>query len=336
MQVRNVFHVVDLHAGGEPLRIVVDGYPPVPGATMLDRRQYVQEHWDPWRRRILWEPWGHRDLYGCLLLPPERAQSLYGLLFMHSAGYSTMSGHAVIAVAKMLVETGRVPRDPSSADVVIPLDVPSGQVVAHAVLDAGGVDSVWFESVPAFARALDVDVNVDGVRITLDVGYGGAFYAIVPAESLGLSLTPGGVPTLRQWAARIRVAVESRLSLEVPGAPRIAGLHGTLFTEEPRGLDHAGRQTTVFADGQVDRSPGGSGITARLAILAARGRWAVGVDFPVEGLLDTVFTGRILGPGPDLGPYPTVRTTVSGRAHIIAFRRFFEDPNDPVAPFLIR
>jgi proline racemase len=336
MEATSVFHVVDLHAGGEPLRVIVDGYPPIPGETLLDRRDYLQQHLDHWRRRLMWEPWGHRDMYGCLLLPPERPDSRYGLVFMHNEGYSTMCGHAVIAVAKLLVETGRVPWDGGSTEVTMPLDVPSGQVVAHAVMAGGHVNQVWYENVPAWAGGINLTVTVEGRPISVDIGYGGAFYAIVAADAVGLDLVPEAVPALRRWAAAIRQAVEAEHRPVHPEEPRIAGLYGVIFTGRPRSPEHVARQVTVFADGQVDRSPCGSCVAARLAVLAARREWPTERDYPVESVLDTVFTGRIIGPGSPVGPYPTVRTTVAGTAYVVAFRRFFVNPRDPVPPFLIR
>jgi proline racemase len=336
MDATSVFHVVDLHAGGEPLRVIVDGYPPILGGSLLDRREYLERHLDHLRRRLMWEPWGHRDMYGCLLLPPERPDSRYGLLFMHNEGYSTMCGHAVIAVAKLLVETGRVPWDGISTEVTIPLDVPSGQVMAHAVMASGRVDRVWFENVPAWAEAIDVAVTVNGRHISVDLGYGGAFYAIVAADTVGLEVVPESVPAFRRWAAAIRMALESVHRPTHPEDPRIGGLYGVIFTDRPKTPGHAARQVTVFADGQVDRSPCGSCVAARLAVLAARKEWPAERDYAVESVMGTVFTGRILGPGAVVGVHPTVRTTVSGTAYVVAFRRFFVNPRDPVEPFLIR
>lgn len=336
MNVREVFHVVDLHAGGEPLRVVVDGYPPIPGRTILERRSYLETHLDHYRKRLMWEPWGHEDMYGCLVLPPERETSDFGLIFMHNAGYSTMCGHATIAVTRFLVESGRVPWDNQSAEVVIRFDVPSGVVTAHAVMGGGQVTSVWFENVPAFAAALDQVVTLEGHPVRYDIGYGGAFYALVAAEDVGLTVEPGKVPALKAAARQIKAAIHDQRVVQHPEEPRIAGLYGVIFTDPPKEGAHQARHVTVFADREVDRSPCGSCVSARMAVEHAHGRLFPGKPYAVESILDTVFTGEVLGRGPDVAMFPTVRTRISGMAYVVGFRRFYIDPHDPMPPFLIR
>ena len=337
MDVREVFHVVDLHAGGEPLRLIVDGYPPIPGGTILERRAYLQEHLDHYRRRLMWEPWGHEDMYGCHLLPPERESSDFGLIFMHNAGYSTMCGHAVIAVTRYLVETGRVAPGPGRAiEATVRYDVPSGVVTAHAVTEDGHVASVWFENVPAWAEVLNETVQVENRVLPIDIGYGGAYYALVEADALGLTVEPAAVPALKEAARRIRRAVETERVLRHPVEPAIEGLYGVIFTAPPRDPRHRARHVTVFADREVDRSPCGSCVSARMAVEHAKGLLHVNEPYAVESVLDTVFEGKVLGPGPHAGPHQTVRTTVAGTAYIVAFRRFYLDPTDPLPPFLIR
>src|SRR5579875_3843002 len=316
MNVRDVFHVVDLHAGGEPLRLILDGYPPIPGRSMMERRAFLKAHLDHYRQRLMWEPWGHEDMYGCLLLRPEREDSQYGLIFMHNEGYSTMCGHAILAVTRFLVESGRAGWDGRSPAAIIRFDVPSGVVEAHAVMKAGRVAWVWFENVPAWTVALDEQVTVDGRSVRYDIGYGGAFYALKAA------------------AARIKDAIHRQRVIVHPEEPRIAGLYGVIFTDPPRDAAHQARHVTVFADRQVDRSPCGSCVSARLAVEYVRGRLRPGEPYAVESILDTVLTGEVLGPGPDARP--TVRTKIAGMAYVIGFRRFFLDPSDPLPPFLVR
>ncbi len=337
MDVREVFHVVDWHAGGEPLRVIVDGYPPIPGRTMMERRAYLQDHLDHYRRRLMWEPWGHEDMYGCLILPPERATSDFGLIFMHNAGYSTMCGHATIAVTRFLVETGRVRPDArESPEVTVRYDVPSGVVTAHAVMQGGQVASVWFENVPAWAEALDETIRLDGRTLHVDIGYGGAYYALVDVAPLGLAVEPAAVPALKQAARRIRGAVEAQRVLRHPVEPAIEGLYGVIFRAPPRDPRHQARHVTVFADREVDRSPCGSCVSARMAVEYAHGRLHPHEPYAVESVLDTVFEGQVVGAGPIVGPHRTVRTTVAGTAYLVAFRRFYHDPTDPLPPFLIR
>lgn len=336
MRVREVFECADLHAAGEPLRIIQSGYPALPRGSVLDRRAYLQQNLDHYRRWLMFEPWGHEDMYGCLLVEPEREDSVAGLIFMHNEGYSTMCGHATIAVATYLVETGRVAGPEGDGEVVMRFDVPSGQVEAHARVAGGRVEGVRFENVPAFAGALSETISVGGRKIRLDIGYGGAFYAIVPASEVGLSVEIEDIAAMRAQLREIRVAVEGMGLTEHPEDPRLSGLYGVIFTGPAHDARHHSRNLTVFADGQVDRSPCGSCVSARLAVLSAKGELEVLQRAPIESVIDTVFTGTILGPGPMVGGRETVRTAIEGEAYLVGFRRFFHDPGDEVGAFLIR
>lgn len=336
MNIREVFDVVDMHAGGEPLRIITSGYPAIPGHSVLDKREYLKVHLDRYRQRLMFEPWGHEDMYGCLLVEPERDDSLYGLIFMHNEGYSTMCGHATIAVTKWLVETGRVAAPDGADQVTVKMDVPSGQIEAHARLVGGKVTSVWFENVPAYAVALDQTIRVDGQDVVFDVGFGGAYYAIVEAAQLGLAVEPEAVDALREWARAIKERVEALDLTRHPDDSRLNGLYGVIFTDPPHQADHFGRNLTIFADGQVDRSPCGSCVSARMAVLHAKRAVESGRAYPIESVIDSVFTGTVVGDGPPLGPFSTVRTVMEGEAYFVGFRRFFGNPQDTVGPFLIR
>lgn len=336
MNVREVFECADLHAAGEPLRIIQSGYPRLPQGSVLERGAYLERHLDVYRRWLMFEPWGHEDMYGCLLVEPERADSTAGLIFMHNAGYSTMCGHATIAVATYLVETGRVPVPEGASEAVMLFDVPSGQVEARAQVRAGRVERVRFENVPAFAVALDQQVRVGDREIHFDIGYGGAFYAMVPASEVGLTVEVGDTAQLRALLGEMRPLVEGLGLVEHPIDRRLSGLYGVIFTDEPHEAGHHSRNVTVFANGQVDRSPCGSCVSARLAVLAAKGEIAVGSPAPIESVINTVFTGTVLGAGPDVAGHSTVRTQVEGEAYLVGFRRFYHDPEDPVGAFLIR
>ncbi len=336
MHIQEVFDVVDLHAAGEPLRVITGGYPAISGKTVLDKRDYVAEHLDHYRRRLMFEPWGHEDMYGCLLVPPEREDSLYGLIFMHNEGYSTMCGHATIAVTKLLVETRQVPVPPDADEVRVKFDVPSGQIEAHARMESGKVRSVWFENVPAFAVSLDQRLVVEGRDLTIDVGFGGAYYAVVESRQLGLGVEPDTVDELRIWARRIKAAVEKLALTHHPIDARLNGLYGVIFTDSAHDDAHFDRNLTVFADGQIDRSPCGSCLSTRLAILDAKGAIARNQAYAVESVIDTVFTGQVIGDAAAGPPHRAVRTVIEGEAYVVGFRRFFVNPDDPVKPFLVR
>ncbi len=336
VDIREIFDVVDLHAGGEPLRLIISGYPPIPGASVLDKRAYLEAHLDHYRKRLMWEPWGHADMYGCLLVPPERADSLYGLIFMHNEGYSTMCGHATIAVTKWLVESGQVSLSGGADEVAVRLDVPSGQVESHARLVSGRVRSVWFENVPSFAVALDRTVTVRNREIRLDIGFGGAYYAVLDSRQLDLAVEPENVDALRDWAGAIKAQVEALGLAHHPLDGRLSGIYGVIFTDVPHRPEHFDRNLTVFADGQIDRSPCGSCVSTRMAILDAKGAITRDRTYSVESIIDTTFTGRVMGDADPVGPYPAVRTVIEGSAHVIGFRRFFRNLGDPLEPFFIR
>jgi trans-L-3-hydroxyproline dehydratase len=337
MQLREIFEVVDMHVAGEPLRIVTAGYPPLGGGTILDKRDFLAHRLDHYRRRLMFEPWGHEAMYGCLLVDPERSDSAYGLIFMHNQGYSSMCGHATLGVVTMLVETGRIAALPGAAEVVVKLDVPSGQVVGHARLDGDGrVASAWFENVPSYAAGLSVPLIVNGGEIFVDVGFGGGYYAIVDAGQLGIRVDPDHIDELIQWAGPIKAAAEATNLAKHPLDARLNGFYGVIFTDAPGDQAHHSRTLTVFADNQVDRSPCGSCVSARLAVLAAQGYIEQGQAYRFESVIGTVFTGTWTGAGPTLGGTASQRTSISGQASVTGFRRFFGNPHDEVSPFLLR
>lgn len=335
MNLRNVLDVVDLHAAGEPLRIVTNGYPKVSGRTVLEKRHYIETHLDNYRKRLMFEPWGHSDMYGCLLVEPEREDSLYGLIFMHNDGYSTMCGHATIAVTTWLVETGQLEIPAGGSEVSVKYDVPSGQIVAHTRVAQDRVTRVWFENVPAFVVALDRPLSIKGYDMTIDVAFGGAYYAIVPSRQLDLAVTPEAVDDLRQWAQDIKEALRPSGLAAHPLDHRLDGLYGVIFTDAPHNPANHSRNLTIFAQGQVDRSPCGSCLSARLAVLDAKGLIQRHETYVVESVIGTTFSGAVVGDAESSASL-AVRTVIEGEAHITGFRRFYVDPADPVQPFLIR
>lgn len=335
MHVREIIETCDLHTAGEPVRVITSGLPPILGETVLAKRDYLLAHLDHYRQRLMREPWGHQDMYGCLLVEPDREDSQYGLIFMHNQGYSTACGHATLAVAKMLAETGRV-IDDASLDVVIRLDAPSGQLIAHVLRSHGEVDDVWFENVPSYAVVINHEIVVRGQRLRVDVGFGGAYYAVIDSRQLGIPVKVDQIDAFVEWAHDVVQVIRSTSWVTHPLEPRLSGLYGVIFTEAAHHTQHHSRNVTIFADGQVDRSPCGSGLSARLALLCAKNLVTDGEPLTVESVIDTTFMGEVLGDGPDIGPYHTVRTAIHGKAFITGFRRFYGNPEDTVEPFLIR
>ncbi len=292
-----VITTIDAHAAGEPLRIVTGGLPPLPGDTILEKRRYMQQHLDYIRKALMWEPRGHSDMYGCILTEPVTSEADLGVLFMHNEGYSTMCGHGVIALVTTLFETGALPAKGQHTQVN--LDTPAGLVRATAHFDdSGHVEYVSFLNVPSFLYARDVELNVPEYgKITVDVAFGGAFYAFLSAAQIGLSITPEHANQLAAAGDTITKAVNAVLPSKHPVEEDLSFLYGTIFTGPPEDPAHHSRNVCIFADAEVDRSPTGTGVSARLAIHHARGEIADNQQIIIESILGaaSTFGGRVTG-----------------------------------------
>jgi proline racemase len=328
---------IDAHAAGEPLRIITGGLPALAGETILERRRFMQAHFDHVRRALMWEPRGHYNMYGCVLTPPVTPGADLGVLFLHNEGYSTMCGHGVIALVTVLLETGALAATGPTTPVT--LDTPAGLVRATAHLDARRrVTRVSFLNVPSFlyARDLALDVPAYG-RLSVDVAFGGAFYAVLPAAALGLRVTPEDTGDLVRAGEAIKRAVNAALPITYPYEPDLGFLYGTILTGPPEDPAHHSRNICVFANAEVDRSPTGTGVSARLALHHAKGEIAGGQIIAVESILGagSVFTGRVVGRA-TVGPHAAIVPEVSGSAAITGRHEFVIDPADTLgAGFLL-
>ncbi len=329
---------IDAHAAGEPLRIITGGLPEIPGDTILERRRYMREHLDHIRRALMWEPRGHYDMYGCVVTPPVTPEADLGVIFLHNEGYSTMCGHGVIALVTTLIETGALTTQ--GAETSVNLDTPAGLVRATAHLDASGrVERVSFLNVPSFLFAQDVEITIPGIgALATDVAFGGAFYAVLPAERVGLQVVPEQTAALITAGEAIKQAVNERLSLSHPDHPDLGFNYGTILTGPPADPRHHSRNICVFANAEVDRSPTGTGVSARLAIHHARGEIAERETIAIESILgeSSVFTGRVVGTT-QVGDHPAVIPEIGGSAFITGRSEFRIDPRDPLGSgFLVR
>ena len=326
---------IEAHTAGEPLRVVTSGYPYLPGGTILEKRRYVRQNLDHLRTAIMWEPRGHADMYGCLVTEPVTPDGTLGVLFMHNAGYSTMCGHGIIGLAKVVLDTGMIQID--GDEPVIKMDTPAGRVTAYARRENGIVKQVSFHNVHSFVYALDQPVEVSGLgTIPYDVAFGGAFYAYCRAEEAGVGLAEENYQELIDVGVRIKHAVMDSLVIEHPFEPDLSFLYGTIFIGDTHEDGHHSRNVCVFADGEVDRCPTGTGLSGRAAIHYARGELDAGEPFVVESILGTCFTGEIIEIT-KFGPYEAVIPKITGTAHICGRSEMLIDPDDPLRDgFILR
>jgi proline racemase len=336
MRFSRMISTIEAHAGGEPLRIVTAGVPLLPGTTILERREAMREHHDDLRRLLMWEPRGHADMYGCVLTPPVTPGATFGVLFMHNEGFSTMCGHGIIALTTALLETGMVNRVEPITE--IGYDTPAGFVLARAEVDGDRVRRVTFRNVPSFVHTAALPIVVDGREIVVDVAFGGAFYALVEATVLapGLLVEPGRAAELISRGMDVKRAVETAVRIAHPDEPGLHGIYGTIITGPPAQADAHSRNVTIFAEGEVDRSPTGTGVSARLAALHARGEVAAGEEIAIESIIGSRFTGRIVGEA-RVAEYAAVIPEVGGRGFLSGFCQFMLDPEDEAGQgFLVR
>ncbi len=327
---------VDYHTGGEPFRIVTGGVAELEGRSVLERRRWAMANLDDVRRLLVNEPRGHADMYGAFVTPPNDDWADLGVVFFHNEGFSTACGHGTIALVTWAIDTGRVGVPQDGAPATVTVDVPSGRLVCTARLDADRrVEAVRFRNVPSFVLARDVTVRTPRGLLTLDIAFGGAFYGTLDVATLGMRLTPAALPELIALQRELRPALERSVRVVHPDEPELAGIYGVIFWEA-LGPDEQ-RNVTVFADGEIDRSPCGSGTSARLAVLHARGELALGTTFRHRSIVDSVFEAWVVDEGPPVDRHPSVVTEVEGSAFRTGELLFSLDPRDPLGTgFLLR
>lgn len=319
---------IDAHTAGEPLRIITGGIPNIPGTTILEKRRFAQQHFDSIRTGLVWEPRGHADMYGALLTEPVTPDGDLGVLFMHNEGFSTMCGHGIIALTTVLLDTGIIFKEGESP--VLKIDTPAGRVTATALRKGGRVTRVTFQNVPSFVYKKDLCLTLPGYgQIHFDIAFGGAFYAFCHSRELGLRLGPKDHDQLIEAGKKIKRAVMDNVEIVHPFEKEMGFLYGTIFIGPPEHPSHHSRNVCVFAEGEVDRSPTGTGVSARAAIHYERGELEKGETISIESILGTCFDVRILETKP-YGPYTAVIPEVTGSAHIVAQNRFCFDPGDPL------
>jgi proline racemase len=316
---------VDYHTGGEPFRIVTDGVDVPQSGSILDKRREALARLDHIRRRLVFEPRGHADMYGCFVVGPNDADADLGVVFFHNAGFSTACGHGTIALVTWALDTGVVERSEGENHVVV--DVPSGRLDTWAQVEDGRVRSVRFRNVPAFVWAEGVEL---GER-TVDVAFGGAFYASVEER-----VEPGELPRLIDLGRELKREIEAWQDVIHPLEPELRDVYGVIFWQEEGEEPLTQRNVTVFADGEVDRSPCGSGTSARLALLDRSGRLPRGDELRHLSIIGSEFRARVVGDA-EVAGIPAVVTEVEGSAYRTGEHVFTLDPDDPLGDgFMLR
>lgn len=327
MQIRTI----DMHTGGEPLRVIVSGFPALKGNSVLDYRRYCKENYDHLRTALLFEPRGHADMYGCILVPPNDDDGDFGILFLHNEGYSTMCGHAIIAIATLAVEMHWI--DVLEGDNILKIDAPCGRITAYAHVIRGKVTGVRFHCVPSFVVGLDRKVEVGGIEVVYDLAYGGAFYAYVDMQknTFDFGLGTDSYTKLIQTGMAIKHGVIASSSEVLhPFEEDLSFLYGTIFIGASDKATIDSKNVCIFAEGEVDRCPTGSGVSGRMAIHRARKEIDFDETMYIESITGSVFKGSLVAEQ-KYGPYNAVIPQVEGTAHITGVHTFCIDPEDPMA-----
>ncbi len=315
----------DYHTGGEPFRILTAGVPPLEGATILEKRRFALDQLDAVRRLVIFEPRGHADMYGCHVVAANDDGADLGVVFFHNAGYSTACGHGTIALVTWALDEGVVPRVEGENRIVV--DVPSGRVETVALVKGGRVVSVRFRNVPSFVEAR----GLEAAGRVVDVAFGGAFYA-----SLQERVEPGELPRLIELGRQVKRDLEAARAFVHPLEPELCDIYGVIFWQNEGDDPLTQRNVTVFADGEVDRSPCGSGTSARLALLDNEGRLRRGDRLRHLSIVGSEFTARVVGDA-DVAGRRAVITEVEGSAYRTGVSSFTLDPHDPLGEgFLLR
>ncbi len=320
---------IDMHTGGEPLRVIIDGFPELKGDSVLEYRRYCKAHYDDLRTALMFEPRGHADMYGCILTPPNDEDGNFGVIFLHNEGYSTMCGHAIIALTTLAIEMKWI--TVMEGDNMIKIDAPCGRITSFAHIKNGEITGVRFHCVPSFVVGLDKTIEVPNIgTITYDLAYGGAFYAYVDMSknTFNFDLSKASYQQLMRAGMDIKKAViKQDHKILHPFEEDLSFLYGTIFIDKPDKRSNDSRNVCIFADGEVDRCPTGSGVSGRMAIHYLRNEIELGQNMRIESITDAVFTGSVIEEL-DFGPFKAIIPQVEGTAHITGMHTFVIDPKD--------
>ena len=326
---------IDAHTAGEPLRIILSGLPEIKGETILEKRKFLKENFDYLRTALMFEPRGHADMYGAIITPPVTKEADFGVIFLHNEGYSTMCGHGIIALTKVAVQTGMIKAEEPTTEIKI--DTPAGLVTSFAKMKNGIVESIYFHNVPSFVLAMNERISVPSLGdIKYDIAFGGAFYAFVNADELKIELCESNYRELIEKGMAIKKAVSENYKISHPFEEELSFLYGTIFIGKPIGEGVDSRNVCIFAEGEVDRSPTGTGVSARMALHNERGELKANEPMVIESIIGSTFKGSV-HEVTAYGPVEAVIPQVEGNAFITGKHEFLIDPEDPLKKgFILR
>ncbi len=324
----HIISAIDTHTAGEPTRIVLNGLPPIPGITMAQKKRYMKENLDYIRTLLMQEPRGHRDMFGAIVTPPTTDRAMYGILFMDNAGYLDMCGHGIIAITTALLEMGMVL--PTEPETVVVFDTPAGLVKSHAKVEGNQVLEVSVANVASFLYAKDIELELPDVgKITIDVSFGGNFFAMTPAKELEISVHPDNSSKLLQLGLMVKKAVNEKLQVQHPLKKHINTIELTKIYDQLDPSMLLSKSVVIFGKGQMDRCPCGTGISAAMATLYGKGKLPLGVEFTNESIIGTRFRGKLVREV-KVGDFIAVEPILIGEAYITGIQRFVVDQNDPL------
>jgi len=327
MRFSRMLTAVDSHTGGNSERVVTGGLPPLPGDTMLEKLKYVRDHMDWLRTFLCHEPRGHNAMYASLLTPPTVKGADFGVLYLEPGGYATMCGHGTIGVCTVLVETGMVPVKEQVTEIV--LDTPAGVVRCQVAVKDGKAESVTLRNVPSFLYKSGVKVNVPDLgSVTVDIAYGGNFYAILPVESVGLTIAPEHAQEIVACGTNIWRSVNAQVEIKHPEYPEINCVNYVEFFGPAKNPVATLQNTVVCPPLGMDRSPCGTGTSAKMATLWTKGELALNQEFVYESIIGSLFYGRLVEET-RVGEFRAAVPTIRGSAWVMGIQQFVLDPTDP-------
>ena len=330
MKLNKMISVIDTHTAGEAARLVTAGVPKIPGKDIVEKKQYLIDNLDDLRKSVMFEPRGHQDMFGAFLLPPTKEEADFALIFMDTGGYLNMCGHNTIAAVTAAVETGMVDVEEGATEKEVVVETPAGLIYATAKLKDNGakVKEVSFKNVESFLYKRDLELDVEGVgHIKFDISFGGSFFCILSADQLGLEVKPENASKLKEAGLKIRDAVNANVEIQHPTLSHIKSVDLVEIYDKPSHPEATYKNVVVFGDGNIDRSPCGTGTSAKLATLYAKGELKPGEPFVYESILGTLFKGRIVEER-KLADFDAIIPEITGSVYILGFSNYVYDPDD--------